>query len=113
MIESRWISRRSIINQSSICNHKSSMLLTSCCLIRLQLELLHPPVRELADEDLVLVAAIDFVHRPELFCELAGPSEFAQDAAVQFHLVDFAVIHVAGAVRVRAVHVLMRAGRNA
>src|SRR6266536_2880827 len=83
-------------------------------LSRVQSELLHTPVRDLADEQLVFVAAIDLMHRPELLQLLAGLAEFAEDFPVKLHLVDLAcVIEIARAVRVRAIEVLMGARRNA
>ena len=46
--------------------------------------------RDLRDQQLVLVAAIDLVHRAEFASCLARLAELAEDGAVQFHLVDLA-----------------------
>src|SRR5262245_54369245 len=77
---------------------------------RLEHQLLRAPVRQLADDDAVRIAAIDLVHRAELLQLLAGLAEAADDLPIQFHLVDFAVVEVVRVVRVRREEVLMRPG---
>src|SRR5882762_450854 len=76
---------------------------------RLQHQLLHAPVGELADQNAVRVAAVDLVNRPELLHLLAALAEAPDDLAVQLHLVDLAVVEVADRVRVGAEEVLMGA----
>src|SRR4029079_6462436 len=49
---------------------------------------LNPPVAQLADQQFVLVAAVDRVHEAELFQLLAGAAELAEDLAVEIQLVD-------------------------
>src|SRR5262245_66650756 len=80
---------------------------------RFQHQLLRAPVRQLADDDAVRIAAIDLVHRAELLQLLAGLAEPTDDLPVQLHLVDFAVVEVVRVVRVRREQVLMRAWRCA
>ena len=53
-------------------------------------ELLHAPGFDLADDDLVGVAAIHHVDHLEAAELLAGMAELADDRAVQLHLVDLA-----------------------
>ena len=62
-------------------------------LLRPQRQSLHPPVAQLADEQLVLGPAIDGVHETEFLQLLAGPAELADDLPVQVHLVDRGVFH--------------------
>src|SRR6267143_7051664 len=76
---------------------------------RLQHQLLHAPVGELADENPVRIPAVDLVNRPELLHLLAALAEAPDDLAVQLHLVDLAVVEVADRVRVGAEEVLMGA----
>ena len=53
--------------------------LPGTCCGRPQGDLLHLPVPELVDVQLVLVTTIDRVHRPEPLQELSGPPELADD----------------------------------
>src|SRR6202030_3041421 len=55
--------------------------------LRLQEQLLDAPGFDLADHDLVRVAAIHHVHDLEAAEFLAGMAEAAEDRSVQFHLV--------------------------
>src|SRR5437867_8305306 len=80
---------------------------------RAQHDFLHPPVRQLANEQLVLAAAVDGVDNAELLRQLPGAAEFADDAPVELELVDFTVVERLGVVRVRAVQIFMRPGRDA
>src|SRR5436309_15509202 len=80
---------------------------------RAQCDFLHPPVRQLANEQLVLATAVDGVGDAELFRQLAGAAELADDAAVELELVDFTVVERFGVVRVRAVKILMLPARDA
>src|SRR5437762_2399537 len=80
---------------------------------RSQRDLLYSPVRELADEQLVLAAAVDGVHHVELFRQPAGAAELADDLSVELELVDLAVVERLRVVRVRRVEILVRAGRDA
>src|SRR5262245_39595309 len=80
---------------------------------RFQHQLLRAPVRQLADDNAVRIAAIDLVHRAELLQLLAGLAEAADDLPVELHLVDLAVVEVVRVVRVRGEQVLMRAWRDA
>src|ERR1700730_6635648 len=82
-------------------------------LARVQRELLHAPVRNFTDVELIFVPAVDFVDRSEFLQLLAGLAELAEDLAIELHLVDFAVvIEITGTVGVRAVEVLVRARRD-
>ena len=56
----------------------------------------HPPIRELADVNFVLVPAINFVHGTELFQLFARGTKLAENLSVQFHFVNFTVVHVGG-----------------
>src|SRR6266852_2234786 len=58
--------------------------------VRLQDELLHAPGFDLADDDLVRVAAIHHVDHLEAAEFLAGMTELADDGSVQLHLIDLA-----------------------
>src|SRR6266849_7694514 len=69
-------------------------------LVRMQCQFLHPPIRDFANINFVWIAAIDFVDRTELLHLFARGPEFPENLPVQFHSVNFAVIHVCGAVRV-------------
>src|SRR5712692_5612018 len=70
-------------------------------------QLLHAPVQNFGDVDLVLRWAGHLVYPPELFELLAGLAEHAQDLPVQSELV-----HAAGE-RIAAVQHLLRLGRDA
>src|SRR5215475_6616192 len=82
-----------------------------------QFEALHAPPGDLRDRDLVVVAAIDFMHRAKLARQLAGLAEFAQNRSVELHLVNLAsdrrdVGAAVVGVGVGAVQVLVRSGRD-
>src|SRR5947209_274488 len=86
--------------------------------LRLQDQLLDAPGFDLADHDLVRVAAIHHVHDLEAAELLAGMAEPAEDRAVQLHLVDLAgdgpaSRPVAVRVGVGGEQILMRALRHA
>src|SRR5258708_10170344 len=68
-------------------------------LVRMQCQFLHPPIRDFANINFVRVPAVNFVHRTELLQLFARRPKFAEDFPVQFHSVNFTVIHVRGAVR--------------
>src|SRR6478672_1980275 len=74
---------------------------------------LYAPVGHLADQQLVLAAAVERVDHTELLQEMPGFAELADDLPVELDLVDFAVVERLGIVGVRDVQVLMRAGRDA
>src|SRR3954452_22436369 len=79
-----------------------------------QRQLLHPEVADFADVEDVLGSAIDRVDRAELLEQLAGPAEFADDRAVEAHLGDLARgIEIVRRIRMRHVHHLVAAGRDA
>src|SRR3954463_6900510 len=79
-----------------------------------QRQLLHPEVADFADVEDVLGSAIDRVDRAELLEQLAGPAEFADDRAVEAHLGDLARgIEIVRRIRIRHVHHLVAAGRDA
>src|SRR4029079_6194426 len=78
-----------------------------------QRHLLGAPVPDLADPEGIFGAAIERVHHAELFRHLAGAAELADDLAGEPHLVDLAVLHALGLVRVGRVEVLRRAARYA
>src|SRR5205823_3813807 len=81
--------------------------------LALQRDFLYPPVPDLADPEIVLRAAVDRVDHAELFRELAGVAELADDLAGEADFVDFAALHALRLVRVRAVQVLCRAAGDA
>src|SRR6516225_10853811 len=87
--------------------------LPSLSLQFMQNQLLHSPVRDLANIELVRIAAIDLVNRAEFFQQLPRFAEFTQDAAVQLHLVDLAVVHIGRAVGIGTEEILMRSRRDA
>ena len=62
----------------------------------MQGQFLHPPIRELADVNFVLVPAINFVHGTELLQLFARGSKLAENLSIQFHFVNFTVLHVGG-----------------
>ena len=65
-------------------------------------EFLQSPSDDFADQNLIVDAAIDSVHRAELSLLFAGDTEFAEDLAVQLHLEDLAAGLVQlGVLRVR------------
>ncbi len=81
-------------------------------------DFLHAPAGDLRDEQLVGVAAVDFVHRAELLQRFARLAELADDRAVELHLVDLAGLRRRPRVavvghRVRDEQVLMRTRRDA
>src|SRR5438876_721232 len=80
--------------------------------LTLQRDLLRAPVPDLADDQIVLGPAVDRVDDAEFFRHLAGLAELADDLAVEADLVDLAVLHALGIVRVGAVQVLCRAARH-
>src|ERR1035437_3031837 len=85
---------------------------------RMQRQLLHTPRNDLAHQQFVLVAAIDFVHGRELAQVLARVSELADNGSVQFHLVNLAGHRVeqrivAVRIRVGAVEILVGPGGDA
>src|SRR2546430_181440 len=79
----------------------------------LQRHLLRAPVPDLADPQIVLRPAIDRVHDAELLRHLARLAEPADDLSRETDLVDLAVGHALGIVRVRAEEILRRAARDA
>src|SRR5438034_8957170 len=81
--------------------------------LTLQRDLLRAPVPDLADDQIVLRPAVDRVDDAEFFRHLAGLAELSDDLAGEADLVDLAVLHALGIVRVGAVQVLGRAARNA
>src|SRR5687767_15151990 len=74
---------------------------------------LHAPVRHLADEQDVLLAAVDRVGQPELLRQLAGRTELADDLAIELHLVDRRVLHAVFVAGVGDVEVLRRSAGHA
>ena len=76
-------------------------------------ELLHAPIGDFADVQLIIGAAVHFVHGHELLQLLAAAPEFPEYLAIQLHLVDFAVVHVGGAGGVGAVEILVLPWRDA
>src|SRR5262245_14315300 len=74
---------------------------------------LHTPVGDLADVELRLAPAIHLVDRSKLLDQFAGCSELAEDLAVERHLVDLAVVHRRGRIRIGREQVLLRARRDA
>ena len=82
-------------------------------LVRMQGDLLHAPVRQLTHVQFIGVAAVYLIDRTELLNELARFTELAHNPAVQFHLVDLAVVHRAGVVGIGRVEILVGPGGNA
>src|SRR5437016_4954036 len=66
-------------------------------------DLLHAPVRHLANQQVAFRPAIDRIDHAELFRQLAGSSELAEYPAVELELVDFAIVERLGIVGVRAI----------
>src|SRR5271167_3071112 len=64
--------------------------------LRMQRELLHAPVGELAGVDLIGAPAIELMHGAEFLQQLSRPSELAEDLSVELHLIDLAVVHGRG-----------------
>src|SRR6266849_8819908 len=84
-----WIPRL----KRGMTSHDVADALSRLCLlhgVRLQDELLHAPGFDLANDDLVRVAAIHHVDHLEAAEFLAGMTELADDRAVELHLVDLA-----------------------
>src|SRR5262245_13945790 len=80
----------------------------------LEHQFLHAPRFDLADDDLIRIAAIDHVNHLEARGELAGASEPADHFAVELHFVDFSGSVpcsrlVAVRIRIREKDVLVRA----
>src|SRR5439155_16832220 len=71
-----------------------------------QNKLLHPPIQDFADVELVFRRTRDLMNPPKLFELLAGFAKQAQDFSIQAELVDPAGKSVG------AVQVLMRRRRN-
>src|SRR5437660_3976239 len=71
---------------------------TRVLLPRMQSKLLDSPVGDLAHVQDVRIAAVDLMDRAKLLEQLPGFAELAEDLTVELHLVDLAVMHVAGAV---------------
>src|SRR5258708_7081677 len=80
---------------------------------RRQYQLLHAPVRKLADEHFVLVPAVERVDETQLLRQLAGLAEAAGDPSGQLQLVNRRVVHSVEIACVSAEQVLMRAARDA
>src|ERR1700676_2485214 len=80
---------------------------------RMQYQLLHPPVRQLAHEDLARIAAIDLMHCAQFLDQLAGLTELAQDAPVEFHFVDLTVVHGSAGIGIGSIQIRMGSPRNA
>src|SRR4029077_1350388 len=81
---------------------------------RMEGELLNSPIGDLAGINFVIGPAVEFVHGHEFLHLLAAFAEFALDASVQLHLVNFTVVtHVRGAGGIRAVKVLVLPGSDA
>src|SRR5262249_55560592 len=78
-----------------------------------QRHLLRAPVPDLADPERGVGAAVERVDHAELFRQLAGAPEFPDHFAGQLHLVDLAVLHALGLVRVGAEEILRRSARDA
>src|SRR6478672_7289906 len=77
-----------------------------------QRQLLHAPVRQLANQQFVLVAAVDRVDEPELLRQLACAAELSDDVAVEIELVNRRVFHAVRIPGVRDIQILSRAGRD-
>src|SRR6187399_2697423 len=77
--------------------------------LSLQRDFLSAPVPDFSDPEIVFRAAVDGVDHAELLRHLAGLSELADDLAGETDLVDFAVVHALGIVRVGTVEELVRA----
>src|SRR6185436_19648935 len=80
---------------------------------RLERHLLHAPVGHLADQQLVLVAAVDGIGEPELFRQFPGGAELSDDFAIELNLVDRRVFHAVRVAGVRDVEILRGSLRHA
>src|SRR6202035_2790288 len=77
-------------------------------LLRMQHELLHAQIADLANVQRIFVAAVDGIDSSELLRQLAGLAEFASHGSVQAHLVDFAVaVNVGWRIGIRDVQELI------
>src|SRR5262249_3048290 len=79
----------------------------------MECQLLYPPGRDLGDQKLVFVSAINLMDRAELAKLLARMSKLAQYRPVQLHLVNLTgdgryIGDIIVWVRIRAVQILMR-----
>ena len=78
-------------------------------LIRMQGDLIHPPIQQLARIKFIFRSAIQGMHRAELLRSLAGFPELAHDGSVQFQFVNVtAVDEISREIAVYAVKVLVR-----
>src|SRR5262245_6273099 len=82
-------------------------------LTRAKRHALRAPVCQLGDPQFVFAPAVDGVGHAEFLRQLPRPPEPADDLSIELQLVDLAVVERLGIVRVRAVEILMRAGRDA
>src|SRR5262245_14051392 len=85
--------------------------------LRMERDLLNPPLGDFRDVHLVRIPAIHLVHGAEFLEAVARLAEAAQHGAVELHLVDLAghrglIEVVAGREGIRRVDVLMRSLRN-
>src|SRR5262245_21124027 len=79
----------------------------------LQRQLLYAPVGDFADVELCLAPAIHLVDRSKLLDQFARRPEFTEDFAVERQLVDLAVVHRRGWIRLGGAQVLRWARRDA
>src|SRR5579872_3163376 len=78
---------------------------------------LHSPTGDLANQEIVLISAVNSMYGAKFLQLLAGFAEFAQNSPVQFHLINFAgdvkgVRIVVVRVRVGTVEILVRTRRD-
>src|SRR5215471_1248151 len=78
-----------------------------------QRKFLDAPVQGFADVEFGGGAAVHRVHGAELLEEFAGFAKAAQDFAVELHLVDLAVVEIAGVVGIGAEEIRVSTGRDA
>src|SRR5262245_5853009 len=105
----RWVPACAGTTQLSRCESGSDspLLRSRLLLLRPQHELLHAPVQDLGDVELVLGRAGDLVNPSELLGLLARAAEIAQHLALQAELVD------APGIGIGAVEHLVRPRRDA
>src|SRR5690348_86243 len=80
--------------------------------IRVQRELLHPPVKDFSNIQFIVFAAIHLVYSAEFLQLFAARAELAENGAIELHFVDRSGIKIAG-VGIGAVKILVRPGGDA
>src|SRR5439155_25664918 len=109
----RWTRALVVGSATRPASEPSKRLLYTRDLLPLQRNLLCAPVPDLTDDQIVFGPAVERVDDTELLRQLACLAELADDLSIQLQLVDLAVVHALGIVRVGAVQILRRAAGDA